>query len=554
MIAISLTFPAGRYHATPWGRHVNEGAVEWPPSPWRILRAFVATWKRTLPELPHDRVEPIFRVLAESLPEFLLPPASTGHTRHFMPWHKNWKPPAPIKRTLIFDTFVVVARDAQLVIQWPHAALDGDQYDAFGAILRNLNTLGRAESWCEATLLPARDSVTASGHVSARPLNGHGPSSDEVIVRLLCPDPNTAFGADMFVDQTKRKPKRTAPPYDPDWHLCAETLWLHKERWSDPPGSRWVQYTRPRGCFNIELKRAEGFSSRDRTTARIQIARFALDSNVLPLVTETLPVAEAARRYLMGTFKRIQLERYYQGRIPNPLPPDAPQPKSRIFSGKEWCEKEQVYKPVKGHAHAYYLPTDEDRDGRLDHLTVFARDGLGPDDRRTLDRLRKLNAGRKGEERHPLRLLLLGMGTGEEYNPGLLAASNVWVSASPYVATRHAKTRGRDRIDLSSDAARADFLIADLRDQILAVLGNKVGNPQAIRIDPVRDGEVFKVANRWRPIQFKRFRSKRTDDGGRRLAGSFRITFPQSVHGPIALGHSSHFGLGLFMPAANRSG
>jgi len=32
-----LTFPWGRYHANPWGRHVNEGAVELPPSPWRPL-------------------------------------------------------------------------------------------------------------------------------------------------------------------------------------------------------------------------------------------------------------------------------------------------------------------------------------------------------------------------------------------------------------------------------------------------------------------------------------------------------------------------------------
>ena len=26
MVRIELTFPGGRYHATPWGRHVNEGA------------------------------------------------------------------------------------------------------------------------------------------------------------------------------------------------------------------------------------------------------------------------------------------------------------------------------------------------------------------------------------------------------------------------------------------------------------------------------------------------------------------------------------------------
>lgn len=35
-------------------------------------------------------------------------------------------------------------------------------------------------------------------------------------------------------------------------------------------------------------------------------------------------------------------------------------------------------------------------------------------------------------------------------------------------------------------------------------------------------------------------------DGGRRLAGAFRLRFCYPMHGPIALGRSSHFGLGLF--------
>src|SRR5581483_5784527 len=132
MICVSLRFLAGRYHATPWGRHVNEGAVEWPPSPWRILRALVATWKRTLPDLPQEQVEPIFRALAEP-PEFLLPPASTGHTRHFMPWFKK----GPDDRTLVFDTFVAVSRESPVWVRWPNVSLDGAQRDALTCLLRN---------------------------------------------------------------------------------------------------------------------------------------------------------------------------------------------------------------------------------------------------------------------------------------------------------------------------------------------------------------------------------------------------------------------------------
>lgn len=49
-----------------------------------------------------------------------------------------------------------------------------------------------------------------------------------------------------------------------------------------------------------------------------------------------------------------------------------------------------------------------------------------------------------------------------------------------------------------------------------------------------------------------RFRRKAGDDGGRRPAGAFRIVFPELVRGPICLGHSAHFGLGLFVPYVTR--
>ena len=63
----------------------------------------------------------------------------------------------------------------------------------------------------------------------------------------------------------------------------------------------------------------------------------------------------------------------------------------------------------------------------------------------------------------------------------------------------------------------------------------------------IEDLEVI-GARGLRPGQFKRFRGKRGDDGGRRPAGEFRVTFAAPVRGPICLGHSCHFGLGLFVP------
>jgi len=70
--------------------------------------------------------------------------------------------------------------------------------------------------------------------------------------------------------------------------------------------------------------------------------------------------------------------------------------------------------------------------------------------------------------------------------------------------------------------------------------------PEPTRIDFLPEGRMG--AHQLRPIQFKRFRRKPGDDGGNRPSGAFRIIFPQPVAGPICLGHSCHFGLGLFVP------
>lgn len=504
MIAISLRFLAGRYHATPWGRHVNEGAVEWPPSPWRILRALIATWKRTLPDVSQTKVEPILRMLAAP-PEFALPRASTGHTRHFMPWFKK----GPEDRTKVFDAFVALQRDAQVILKWPEISLDGEQSAILAGILRNLNTFGRSESWCEARLISQLD----AGGMLCRPLQGQVPDGDE-IVRLLCPDGASAF------DTIE---KRTLA-YDPPWNLCMETLQLHQEKWSDPPGSRWVAYARPRDCFKVEptsMLRNGGLKE------AVQFVRYAIDSTVLPLVVETLPVAEAARRAVMSCHGRLTQKNGVLGR-------------SSAFSGKD-----ERGEPLKRHAHAYYLPADEDNDGRLDHLTIFARDGFDANEVRALDLLKRLNTGREVEERHELRLLLLSMGPMCDDSPGPVWRGRIWESATPYIATRYAKTRGRDRRDLRCAAERAAFLLEDLRQQIRQVLSI---DPDAAEIEAIADQyATFKVRDRWRPIQFKRYRSKSSDDGGQRLAGSFRIQFPDAVKGPIALGHSSHFGMGLFI-------
>ncbi|HUJ08793.1 MAG TPA: type I-U CRISPR-associated protein Csb2 [Verrucomicrobiae bacterium] len=537
---MSVSFPSGRFHATPWGRHVNEGAPEWPPSPWRFLRALVATWKRKLDDqFSQAEVEVLLHALITP-PQLSLPLASASHTRHYMPWFKK----GPADKTLVFDTFVSLTREASVVMLWPETTLPARQRDQLAKLLSHLNFFGRAESWCSARLLSDGEAVEKLSVVNCCPVNGAALPAETEIVRTLCADPDTAF-ANTYTPKHERvsgkgKTKTTTATslYDPDWHLCMETLELHAKKWSDPPGSRWVAYARRRDCFKVEPARR---SARPVPEHKMQVARFALDSAVLPLVTETLPLAESARRMLMGIYGR---------KFPSA---DGSRGRSAIFAGKA-----DDGQPLKGHSHAYFLPTDEDRDGRLDHLTIVSTEGFGKDELKVLDQLRRLKSREREESGHPLRTLLLGLGRLDDYQPWPLHSSQAWISATPFIATRYLKKSGTKRDPEETWQSPVNFLRLVLREELARLIERhpelNSATLDAVRVTPLVDEHgVFRIGRqKLRPIQFKRFRQKRNDDGGNRATGAFRIEFPGQVRGPICLGHSSHFGLGLFVPETGK--
>lgn len=574
MITIALNFHSGRFHATPWGRHVNEGAPEWPPSPWRLLRALVATWKRKLDgEFAESDMLALLTKLA-SPPSFVLPPATTGHSRHYMPWFKK----GPDDKTLVFDAFVALNKTADIVVVWPDEVLTAEQREILSQLVQHLGFLGRSESWCDGRLLEEQEAQSLCrlarenvGPHWCEPLGELPVTGDKEVVRVLCANPQTAFLDEHVVrletvTSGRGKNKQTSTTrhalYEPNWHLCAETALLHDEKWSDPPGSCWVQYVRRSDCFRVAPKRRPPNITTSRPRRVITVARYALDGTVLPLITETLPVAESARITLMGIFKRLKLDQHYGGRAPRTIPADAPWFRSDVFSGKD-----DEGTPLTDHRHAYYLPTDEDGDGRLDHLTVMAEMGFRSDDDapevRTLDQFRRLRWG-DGE---PLNLLLVGLGTATDFRSLLFHASPRWVSATPFVATRHQKKSGckRDPADLLGFDNQPAFVQAVLREELKRLSQRRVAAghsplPDIVAIELLfDDARVTRINPRhWhgsnatgpavRPVQFKRFRRKRNDDGGRRANGAWRIVFSEPVTGPICLGHSSHFGLGLFLP------
>lgn len=243
-------------------------------------------------------------------------------------------------------------------------------------------------------------------------------------------------------------------------------------------------------------------------------------------VTHALPVAELCRAALMGIFGSLY-----------PLP-DGRRGRSAVLAGKN-----DAGTPLSGHQHAYYLPTDENADGLLDHITLYAHDGFDAEHQTALGGLQFL---RLPDREQCLELELASMGMAGDLNAGPLAQALCWQSATPYVATRFARTRGKNRI-----TSRVEFLTANLAGQ-LTEFCQQHGGVAVAAIEPiVRDGVFYHPCYSGAGVgDYMRSRVRRVDDGGMRYGGYFRVRFTRPVHGPVVAGHNAHYGMGLFLPAA----
>jgi CRISPR-associated protein Csb2 len=214
---------------------------------------------------------------------------------------------------------------------------------------------------------------------------------------------------------------------------------------------------------------------------------------------------------------------------------------SRVFSGKD-----EAGRPLHSHDHAYYLPTAEYDAGRLDHVTVYAAAGFGSDELAALQAVRRLPWG-DGE---PLQVRLVGLGRPEDFRCRLFGPARVWESATPFVVTRYPKRRGRKKDPPSCHGlmGRPHFAARVLAEECQRWLCRhptlaEAAPPAYTLLEQVGRTPAF------RPFQFHRGRRKPGDDGPNRATAAFRLEFGREVRGPLCLGHASHFGLGLFLPA-----
>lgn len=522
MLAIAFTFPAGRYHATPWGRHVNEADVAWPPDLWRITRALIAVWHRKLDpaRFSRERLYDLLARLAQAeSPSFRLPESAIhAHSRHYMPGKGD-------KRTLVFDAFARVADDDPVVIVWLGLVLDAPQTEMLDALLENLGYLGRAESWVDARRAPAPadvNCVPATLFVD--------PETGEVtgeIVRLMTPNTPEIYrafrsgkleAAGVTLDSPGRPPKlkpdqkKLLTTLPNDWldAIGVETGELQAAGWNAPPCAKTISYRRPPHALGTSAPKVGGNSAGTRLNATSTTARFMLYGKPLPRIEDAIRVGEALRAAAMGLAKRLL--------GPDTLP--------TLLSGHDLGEHNR-------HAHAFWLP-DPNQRGQIEHVLVHAPGGFSADALRVLTALRHVSWG-DGE---PLRLMLEGFGAALLFDgvTPLTGESAVWRSATPYLHPWHLK-----KSEMRAPEATAAAILGQLRREWCA---RSAGLPGIVDI---RELPSIQYGGRaLHSLQFRRFRRKRGLVQPDTLGRLIELRFEQPVRGPFALGFACHFGLGLF--------
>ena len=388
MITVRLTFPAGRYHATPWGRNVNEGVAEWPPAPYRLLRALYDTWQRKCSALPAATVEGVLKGLARVPPSYKLPPAVAAHTRSYL--SANGKDPA--EKNLVFDSFLVIERSRPCYLMWPAVELSAEEENALGALLTGLNYLGRSESWVHADLW--KGVVGTDGLYSCEPGVGSGQTD---LATVACVEP-----AEEFVGGTDGGAWIDA--------LTISTATIVKRRLSQPPALRRVRYSLGEGAVVTDVVT----KPIARKAPRVGAVVLGLDAKVLPLVTTTLEVAEQIRTRLMGAHSKLA---------------GGPEYVSAVFSGKGKDGSRRM-----DHGHAYILPLasrDSLREGRIDRVLVAVRRGFFNADE--LDAFRRVTELWQADNRGSVRCVVTWEGAIEQFGE----RTELVGSLTPFVPPRH---------------------------------------------------------------------------------------------------------------------
>jgi CRISPR-associated protein Csb2 len=420
-------------------------------------------------------------------------------------------------KTKVFDTFIHVSPGESLWIRWD-VDLEPSEAALLAALLEKLNYMGRAESLVQASLaeiIPVNGTwTTPVGQCDLR---------DAEVIRLLAPQSVSDYAGWMAqqskATQAGKKAKSKASSLPPSLFdaLQLDTADWKKEGWNLPPGSRWLEYIRPRNY--LQITPASGRTPR-WSAARPTVARFAITSKVQPSITQALSLAERFHQALCSRLAKGEHSPALTGLDENGL-------------------------PLIGNDHVYFLP-ECDPHGYVTHMALHARSGFDDVACRALGRLHKV----WGAEGFDLDIVLLATGCPDDFtstsgngSPYFQPARS-WISLTPFIPVRHPKC---SRTGVSKIDPKKGVQIGSPEHDCWRLL--EIVNPDLIveRVTPV--GTRIRYGLRDIPcLDFQR--QRRTGDGVR--AGSrgyaLRIDLLAESCLPLGLGYAGHFGLGLFRP------
>jgi CRISPR-associated protein Csb2 len=499
MLMLRLSFPWGRYYAHPWGQNpARITEAEWPPSPWRLLRAIAAAWFQANPgREASPELSQTLETLGRELPVFALPKVSFSRTIHYQPYFKKDKDAnarAKYQRARHENHFVAVGGD--VLIRW---SLNGVSEtiahtvrSLVGSIAGRISYFGRAESVCEVEVVDASSDNRPVAEVAMQtgnPTRQIGAAFRDV----FCSNPITFQATDLWQRRADSAGSGTARK-----HLVQALLDAPQPL---PDGAAWFSYRMPAGWPERWIVRHAQPAKRKVTSRRVvaRFLEFSLQCRI-PVPTKfTVSIAELFRT-----------EALRNHRLP-----------SFALSGHD---RPRGYET--GHHHAFYLPIPESSGQYLSRLRVWCPFGFTQQE---VDALMGVGPLRWAGGRFPARPVLLRL----QRDLPERRASRVWRSVTPFVPPRY--------------WYRKKFAEGRVREpdcpenQMRTSLSENGTDPTDARISGVV------IANSNWDISKVHLHSEVQNEPHHRVGVYLELAFPAPVALPFpSYGHSAHFGLGQF--------
>lgn len=529
MTTIRLTFPWGRYYAHPWG--VNPGRLreaEWPPSPWRLLRALVSAWFRGQPGcLPTADCTDLIESLGRELPEIGMGKISFGYTVHWQPNYgatpTGGRADAIYKKTRHENHFVSVCKP--VFFRWRETNLNDSQHALVRTLLAEMTYFGRAESLCYAELSETEASTDVEWCRPNRRRRISASCRD-----VFCPNPDDFQFADLWSrrDDPARDDLRKAPPHFVDKLLSSEMK---------ADGGAWFSYQMPEGWPAKWVVKIPKSSRQPRVVNQqpvAQMLRFSLQCRIPIPLKFTVDIAERFRKSAIKRFK----ETHGDGAHSFALSGHPPSP-SYVTGDHQ-------------HAHFLPLPRQLDRRAGVEEIRIWSPCGFTQDEVEAMMRVRTLYWG---AAEYPIRPVLLEI---SNRRPDFLAANptRIWDSLTPFVPPRHfyrgnlhgAKLKEKDTPE--HQLAEMLRLAGVDRNRSLSIHRlTGIGSTQTTN-PPQADWDIVRAPADSTAFSGAISTAIHANGNGfeRRIGFFFRIEFDQPIVIARPLGHSSHFGLGLFVP------